>query len=139
MCIDYCIIFSVLGRFSMTDETDQIEKLKLQADVVRSDEYWTGGLDIAPHNQPLVHRDMRGELNIRVQNIPTTTDDNLICWVQIVEGDLFTGVGKLIVDSFTEDSLDDEQVEPDDLIYYREGTQREMPRFAGIHQKALDW
>ena len=99
-------MFGIRRLFSMTEESDQIEQLKLQADAVRSDEYWTGGLDIAPHNQPLVHRDMRGELNIRVQNIPTSTDDNLICWVQIVEGDLFTGVGKLIVDSFTEDSLE---------------------------------
>jgi len=77
-------------------------------------------------------------LNIRVQGVPSE-EDNLICWVQIVEGDLFTGIGKLIVDSITEDSLDEEFVEADDLIYYREGSQTEMPRYAGIHQKALDW
>lgn len=122
----------------MSDE-DRIEELKRAADSVREDEYWTGGLDIAPLNQPLVHRDLRGELNIRVQGIPSDDEDNLICWVQIFEGDLFTGIGKLIVDSITEDSLDEEFVEADDLIYYREGSQTEMPRYAGIHQKALDW
>ena len=56
-----------------------------------------------------------------------------------MEGDLFTGVGKLVVDSFTEDLLDEDIVEPDDLVYYREGTQDEMPKYAGIHKKALDW
>jgi|TARA_R110002110_G_scaffold411144_3_gene635210 hypothetical protein len=123
----------------MTKELDRIKVLKLTADPVRDDEYWTSGLDIAPPNQPLVHRDLKGELNIRVQNVPTSTNENLICWVQIVEGDLFTGVGKLIVDSFTEESLNEEIVEPDDLIYYREGSQTEMPRYSGIHKKALDW
>tara|TARA_R110001592_G_scaffold11793_2_gene57698 strand:- start:15171 stop:15530 length:360 start_codon:yes stop_codon:yes gene_type:complete len=115
------------------------QTLRDQADPVRDDEYWTAGLDIAPEGEPMVHRDLRGELNIKVQKIPGQDGETLTCWVQIIEGDLFTGIGKLIVDSFTEDSLDDSQVEPDDIIYYREGSQNEMPRYAGIHEKALDW
>jgi len=122
----------------MTDK-DRIEELKSIADPVREDEYWTSGLDIAPEGEPMVHRDLRGELNIKVQNVPSHDGETVTCWVQIIEGDLFTGIGKLIVDSFTEDTLDDSQVEPDDIIYYREGSQSEMPRYAGIHQKALDW
>lgn len=122
----------------MTDE-DRIKELKRVADPVRSDEYWTAGLDIAPEGEPMVHRDLRGELNIKVQKVPGHDGETVTCWVQIIEGDLFTGIGKLIVDSFTEDSLDDSQVEPDDIIYYREGSQNKMPRYAGIHEKALDW
>ena len=88
---------------------------------------------------PVVHRDLRGELNIKIQGVPSSSGDTMACWVQIVEGDLFTGVGKLVVDSFTEDLLDEDIVEPDYLVYYREGTQDEMPKYAGIHKKALDW
>ena len=110
-----------------------------QADSVQEDEYWTQGLDVAVEGAPVVHRDLRGELNIKIQGVPSNSGDTMACWVQIVEGDLFTGVGKLVVDSFTEDLLDEDIVEPDDLVYYREGTQDEMPKYAGIHKKALDW
>jgi hypothetical protein len=113
--------------------------LREQADPVSDDEYWTQGLDVAVEGEPLVHRDLRGELNIKISGIPSHDGETITCWVQIVEGDLFTGIGKLIVDSFTEDKLDDEMVEPDDLVYYREGTQQKMPRYAGIYEKALEW
>jgi len=110
-----------------------------QADPVRDNEYWTQGLDVAVKGAPVVHRDLRGELNIKIQGVPSSSGDTMACWVQIIEGDLFTGVGKLVVDSFTEDLLDEDVVEPDDLVYYREGTQDKMPKYAGIHKKALDW
>ena len=122
----------------MTDD-EYNEWLRTQADPVDDGQYWTQGLDIAPKGEPMVHRDLRGKLNIRVSDIPSIQSEELICWVEIIEGDLFNGIGKLIVDMDKELLLDEEIVEPEDIIYYQEGSQDRMPRYAGIHEKNLKW
>ena len=43
-----------------------------QADPVQDDEYWTQGLDVAVEGAPVVHRDLRGELNIKIQGVPSS-------------------------------------------------------------------
>ena len=43
-----------------------------QADSVQEDEYWTQGLDVAVEGAPVVHRDLRGELNIKIQGVPSS-------------------------------------------------------------------
>ena len=113
--------------------------LRSEADEVDENSYWTQGLDVAPPDEPLVHRDLRGKLNIRVSDIPSVESKRLICWVEIVEGDLFNGIGKLIVDMDKELLLNEELIEAEDTIYYQDGSQDKMPEYAGIHEKNLKW
>jgi hypothetical protein len=123
----------------MDEEDKRIASFKQMADKVAAHEYWTQGLDIAVENQPLVHRDLKGKLNIKVSGFPSNEGNELICWVEIITGDLFEGIGKLIVNYEIEDLLDESMVEGDDQIHYKNGSQEVMPKYFGIYQKALDW
>ena len=127
-----------MDESKLTDE-ERLAQLREVANPVGEGEYWTAGLaGGVPNDVPLVHRDLQGKLNIRVCEVPGE-EESQVCWVEIVEGDLFNGVGKLLLNWLEELAVDDEQVEANDLIYYRGGSQDDMPQYAGVHKKALDW